>query len=180
MVCFPPKFRTQFAWVSGYGRTYLSAPPCVSFRAMKNGRPRPTLSPEPSDIRWRKPEAVQPPDDRTYSAEVTSSPSNLPHHRVARFVFRKIRRFPLHALDYDTTPIPICQALFSRKFRKNHKSSAAFSSGLQKLLCPIQIARFAKFKRPISKTGRLLLTCRIYSGCVFQIPRQPSAYPPRS
>ena len=30
------------------------------------------------------PEAVQPPDDRTYSAEVTVFQRNLPHHRSAR------------------------------------------------------------------------------------------------
>ena len=44
----------------------------------------------------------QPPDQRTYSAEVTSLLSNLPHHRRLR---------PKQALDYDTLkPIP-CQEL---------------------------------------------------------------------
>ena len=72
-------------------------------------------------------EAVQPPDDRTYSAEVTSFPSNLPHHRNALFcVFRKIRRFPLHALHYYTTPKTICQALFFKNSEQITKSSRHF------------------------------------------------------
>ena len=48
----------------------------------------------------------QPPDSRTYSAEVTSSPSNLPHHRRCAF----------HALAYNTTSPPKCQ----EKMRKNY------------------------------------------------------------
>ena len=51
---------------------------------------------------------VQPPDDRTYSAEVTSFPSNLLHHRSARAAFP-------HALKYHTIPLPRCQALFREK-----------------------------------------------------------------
>ena len=53
---------------------------------------------------------VQPPDDRTYSAEVTSFPSNLLHHRSARVVI------PC-ALSYDTTPLHHCQALFREKYQ---------------------------------------------------------------
>ena len=37
----------------------------------------------PGDIRQRK-RSVQPPDDRTYSAEVTAFRRNLLHHRIAR------------------------------------------------------------------------------------------------
>ena len=51
---------------------------------------------------------VQPPDDRTYSAEVTSFPSNLLHHRSARAAFP-------HALKYHTIPLPYCQAFFQGK-----------------------------------------------------------------
>ena len=43
----------------------------------------------------------QPPDSRTYSAEVTSFLSNLPHHRRLR---------PKQALDYDITTRPQSQA----------------------------------------------------------------------
>ena len=69
--------------MSGYGRTVLSAPPCVSFQAMKNGRRKADLSPAAA-IYAALTEAVQPPDDRTYSAEVTVFRRNLLHHRSAR------------------------------------------------------------------------------------------------
>jgi hypothetical protein len=59
----------------------------------------------PQRYTQRKTEAVQPPDDRTYSAEVTSFPSNLLHHRSARII-------SLHALDYLTTIDAFCQELF--------------------------------------------------------------------
>ena len=68
--------------MAGYGRALLSAPPCVSFQGMKIGRQAPTILPEPDDIRQRK-RSVQPPDDRTYSAEVTAVRRNLLHHRIA-------------------------------------------------------------------------------------------------
>ena len=76
---------------------------------MKNGRPRPTLVPGAA-IYAQRSRTVQPPDDRTYSAEVTSFPSNLLHHRSVRIVFPIARR-------YDTTPLPYCQALFQRNSR---------------------------------------------------------------
>jgi hypothetical protein len=44
---------------------------------------RPTF-PLPQRYTQRKTEAVQPPDDRTYSAEVTVFQRNLLHHRSAR------------------------------------------------------------------------------------------------
>ena len=68
--------------MAGYGRALLSAPPCVSFQGMKIGRQAPTILPKPGDIRQRK-RSVQPPDDRTYSAEVTAIRRNLLHHRIA-------------------------------------------------------------------------------------------------
>jgi len=48
---------------------------------------------------------VQPPDDRTYSAEVTAFRRNLLHHRIAGIV-------SLHTLEYLTTYFPFCQAYF--------------------------------------------------------------------
>ena len=65
---------------------------------------RPTF-PLPQRYTQRKTEAVQPPDDRTYSAEVTVFQRNLPHHRSTRIV-------SLHTLDYDTTYFLICQEHF--------------------------------------------------------------------
>ena len=76
---------------------------------MKNGRPRPTFSRAQRYTR-RVTDQVQPPDDRTYSAEVTSFPSNLLHHRSVRIAFPIARM-------YDTTPLPHCQALFQRNSR---------------------------------------------------------------
>ena len=64
----------------------------------------------PSDIRKRF-EAVQPPDDRTYSAEVTVIGRNLLHHRIARID-------SLHALKYCTMFFPSCQALFQKNLQK--------------------------------------------------------------
>ncbi len=69
-------------------------------------------------------EAVQPPDDRTYSAEVTVFRRNLLHHRSAHSIF-------LHALNYDTTKFPICQGKFQRKaqtFQIFFVQSASFQS----------------------------------------------------
>ena len=79
---------------------------------------RPTLLHLAQRYTQAQTDAVQPPDDRTYSAEVTSFPSNLLHHRSARFLYSgKIRKIPLHALEHDTTPISICQELFCKKSR---------------------------------------------------------------
>ena len=66
-------------------------------------RGRPILH-VPSDIRKRI-EAVQPPDDRTYSAEVTAIRRNLLHHRIAHIV---IPRMP----KYDITFPSFCQEDF--------------------------------------------------------------------
>ena len=51
---------------------------------------------------------VQPPDDRTYSTEVTALRRNLPLHRSARIVSP-------HTLDYNTTCMPVCQAQIQKK-----------------------------------------------------------------
>ena len=71
---------------------------------------RPTF-PLPQRYTQRKTEAVQPPDDRTYSAEVTSFPSNLLHHRSARAEFPYTRPIIL----------PPFYCFVKHNFRKNHK-----------------------------------------------------------
>ena len=104
--------------MSGYGRTVLSAPPCVSFQAMKNGRPRPTHSPCLA-IYASADEAAQPPDDRTYSAEVTGFRRNLPHHRSALLCF------PEKSADSPYTRlimIPPFIPFVKHKFGNNHKN----------------------------------------------------------
>ena len=78
----------------------------------------------------RNPEAVQPPDDRTYSAEVTSFPSNLPHHRSARLCFpEKFANFPYTR----SIMIPPFFLFVKHIFRKNHKNFLEFSFNSQSL-----------------------------------------------
>ena len=65
--------------------------------------------------------AVQPPDDRTYSAEVTVFQRNLPHHRSARAVFPYTR----------SNIIPPRLQIVKKNFRENHKVSFVFSYNLR-------------------------------------------------
>ena len=65
--------------------------------------------------------AVQPPDDRTYSAEVTVFQRNLPHHRSARAVFPYTRSYI----------IPPLLRIVKQNFRKNHKLCFVFSCKLR-------------------------------------------------
>ena len=65
--------------------------------------------------------AVQPPDDRTYSAEVTVFQRNLPHHRSARAVFPYTR----------SNIIPPQGPIVKENFRENHKIRMFFSCNLQ-------------------------------------------------
>ena len=65
--------------------------------------------------------AVQPPDDRTYSAEVTVFQRNLPHHRIARAVFPYTR----------SNIIPPRLQIVKKNFRENHKVSFVFSYNLR-------------------------------------------------
>ena len=67
------------------------------------------------------PEAVQPPDDRTYSAEVTVFQRNLPHHRSARAVFPYTR----------SNIIPPRLQIVKKNFRENHKVCFVFSYNLR-------------------------------------------------
>ena len=67
------------------------------------------------------PKAVQPPDDRTYSAEVTVFQRNLPHHRSARAVFPYTR----------SNIIPPRLQIVKQNFRKNHKLCFVFSYNLR-------------------------------------------------
>ena len=78
---------------------------------------RPTF-PLPQRYTQRKTEAVQPPDDRTYSAEVTVFQRNLPHHRSARAEFPYTR--PII--------IPLKPLFVKQYFRKNHKIFNVFSA----------------------------------------------------
>ena len=92
----------------------VSTPSCVSLCDKKNGRRKADLSPGAA-IYAAFPEAVQPPDDRTYSAEVTVFQRNLLHHRSAQ------RRLRLHALDNSTISAAFCQYYFSVIFTKIYK-----------------------------------------------------------
>ena len=65
--------------------------------------------------------AVQPPDDRTYSAEVTVFQRNLPHHRSARAVSPYTR----------SDIIPPKSEIVKKNFRENHKVCALFSYNLR-------------------------------------------------
>ena len=65
--------------------------------------------------------AVQPPDDRTYSAEVTVFQRNLPHHRSARAVFPYTR----------SVIIPLRNPIVKKNFRENHKVCFVFSCKLR-------------------------------------------------
>ena len=65
--------------------------------------------------------AVQPPDDRTYSAEVTVFQRNLPHHRIARAVFPYTR----------SNIIPPRLQIVKKNFRENHKVCFVFSYNLR-------------------------------------------------
>ena len=93
---------------------------------------RPTF-PLPQRYTQRKTEAVQPPDDRTYSAEVTSFPSNLPHHRSA------LMCFPEKSADSPYTRsimIPPISLFVKHNFRKNHKNFYEFSVNIEIDFCP--------------------------------------------
>ncbi|MDO5400649.1 MAG: hypothetical protein Q4F17_06685 [Eubacteriales bacterium] len=78
---------------------------------MKNGRPRPTFPPA-QRYTQALPEAVQPPDDRTYSAEVTGFHRNLLHHRIARMVI------PIASSIILSSEAPFVKHFF-RIFHKN-------------------------------------------------------------
>ena len=108
-------------------------------------RGRPILHPR-GDIRQTLPEAVQPPDDRTYSAEVTAFRRNLPHHRIARC--EKSADFPCTRLNN----IPRIGPIVKHIFRKNHKLNCVFSVNMENYFyfftadrCPPQ-----SYKPPVS------------------------------
>ena len=94
--------------MSGYGRTVLSAPPCVSLQAMKNGRHKADPFCRRSDIRKRthtqfsRPMTGHTPQKLPFSR-------NLLHHRIAWAVSSA------HDLRYITTGRPICQGFFIEK-----------------------------------------------------------------
>ena len=97
-------------FVAGYGRTF-------AVRAAVRIIPSHEKWPTEADPSFRPAiyasayRIVQPPDDRTYSAEVTVLRRNLPHHRSARAVFPYTR--PIM--------IPSRRQFVKCKFRRNHK-----------------------------------------------------------
>ena len=108
MVCFPPKYSYSVCVVSGYGRTVLSAPPCVSLRAMKNGRPRPTLS-LPGAAIYASASQGQ------FSRPMTGhTPQKLPALAAISCIIA-VRVVIPTALMYNITPPLTCQALFREK-----------------------------------------------------------------
>ena len=74
-----------------------------------------------------RPETVQPPDDRTYSAEVTGFRRNLPHHRSAR------AEFPYTRLIM----IPSVPRFVKHYFRIIYKVLIQISVNMQILLPPV-------------------------------------------
>jgi hypothetical protein len=85
---------------------------------MKNGRRKADLSPVAA-IYAAQTEAVQPPDDRTYSAEVTVFRRNLLHHRSAMCRLRP------HTLDHFNTHGAVCQLFFDDKSQKYYDNFGA-------------------------------------------------------
>ena len=75
-----------------------------------------------SDIRKRKTEAVQPPDDRTYSAEVTVFRRNLLHHRSARAVSPTRARLCYHDLAFLSSTFLGKIAIYPLKFQANQRN----------------------------------------------------------
>ena len=105
---------------------------------------------------------IQPPDDRTYSAEVTSFPSNLPHHRSARAVFPYTR----------SIMIPPCSPFVKHFFRIIYKKLPAFSSKSQNYFFSFpSFSRHSSFYiiynvRPACRNGRRVT---YYSQCPWGV-----------
>ena len=93
---------------------FLSAYPCVSLHAMKKGRLVPAAI-HRSDIR-RRTESFRPPDDRTYSAEVTSVRSNLLLHRICAHFMLFARPY---ILIHQATNVKHYLAIFHKFFHGN-------------------------------------------------------------
>ena len=94
----------------------MSAPPCVSFNAMKNGRPRPTLLHRRSDIRKRF--------QKQFSRPMTGhTPRKLPS-------FDAISRIIAVRAVFSYTRsiiIPPQRKIVKQNFRENHKLCKSFS-----------------------------------------------------
>ena len=107
--------------------------------------------------------AVQPPDDRTYSAEVTAFRRNLLHHRIARAVFPYTR----------SIMIPPVFPFVKENFRKNHKNYSRFSCNLRLAFfafpgfrfspCPFSRARYSISQPGYSSRLRQMAVRRIFS-----------------
>ena len=154
ILVFLLEFRTQFDWlgtvepICSRRRAYHSWP-----RKMADARP--TLSPGRSDIRSAY-RTVQPPDDRTYSAEVTVFRRNLLHHRSARIA-------SLHTLDYDITLSAFCQAQYTKKFYFFRTFRRKFSGSIFSLFSMV----FQRY--PSTKQSHSQLRFFIYGVGISQI-----------
>ena len=126
-------------FVAGYGRTFAVR---AAVRIIPSHEKWPTEA-DPSFIRAAiyasASKAVQPPDDRTYSAEVTVFQRNLLHHRSARSI-------SLLALEHDTTIILICQAFFQENLQSFF---AIFVHFAELFLAPVPLKS--------AKTGRIFV-----------------------
>ena len=101
--------------MAGYGRTLLSAPPCVSFRGMKIGRQAPTILPLPGDIRQRS---------EAFSRPMTGhTPQKLPSFNAISCIIA------LHAGHPQTCTamIPLGQQKVKHFFRIFYKDLPLFS-----------------------------------------------------
>ena len=143
---------------------WLSAPPCVSFRGMKNGRQKPTLSSDPSDIRWHVQKQFSRPMTGHTPRKLPRFTSNLPHHRIARS--EKSADSPYTRL----ITIPPFFLFVKHIFRKNHKNLYRFSAILQILLHAAQTARFTMYISLFSLFAHLLRLGKQKTGRVFFPP----------
>ena len=100
--------------MSGYGRTVRVHASVRITSGHENWSTSADHSSAPA-IYASETEAVQPPDDRTYSAEVTAFRRTLLHHRIG------VCAVSPHNLRYDTMCILFCQAFF-QSFLQNFLS----------------------------------------------------------
>ena len=96
--------------MAGYGRTLLSAPPCVSFQGMKIGRQAPTIL-----LRL----VIYASAKEAFSRPMTGhSPQKLPlYSAISCIIALRSAELPPHTQGYDTTAVPNCQAFFQNNLQ---------------------------------------------------------------
>ena len=96
--------------MAGYGRTLLSAPPCVSFQGMKIGRQAPTILLSPAIYASAK---------EAFSRPMTGhTPQKLPlYSAISCIIALRSAELPPHTQGYDTTAVPNCQAFFQNNLQ---------------------------------------------------------------